>query len=409
MFQSALDKMLFLTHSTMLNSLLKTKIAGTPTPFYYYDLDFLQETLQSALKISTKYGYFLHYAFKANADDRVLFIIKEAGIGADCVSGNEVLKALKTGFLPEEIFYAGVGKTDKEIILGLEGKIAFFNCESLQEITVINEIAGKMGLKAKIALRINPNVESHTHSYITTGIQENKFGIQMWELEKVFSIASELKNINLDGLHFHIGSQITDLEVFANLSHKVNEINDWFINSGFKASILNLGGGLGVDYNNPDVFPIPDFENYFRMINSHLKPHPGQDIHFELGRSLVAQMGSLVTRVLYTKMGKSKNFVVTDAGMTELIRPALYSSFHKIENLSRSQPGVASENEDIRKYDVVGPVCETSDFFAKGIDLPLTERGDILAIRSAGAYAQSMSLDYNLRDKAEVIYSDDLA
>jgi len=386
-----------------------SKIAGIPTPFYYYDLDFLQETLQSALENSKKYGYFLHYALKANADDRVLHILKEAGIGADCVSGNEVSKALKTGFLPGDIFYAGVGKTDREIILGLERKIACFNCESLQEIRVINEIAGKMGLKAKIALRINPNVESHTHSYITTGIQENKFGIQIWELEEVLSVASELENVKLEGLHFHIGSQITDLDVFANLCNKVNEINEWFINTGFQARMLNLGGGLGVDYNNPDKFPIPDFENYFGTINSQLKPHSGQDIHFELGRSLVAQMGSLITRVLYTKMGKLKNFVVTDAGMTELIRPALYDSFHKIENLSSNESGASSVNEDIRKYDVVGPVCETTDFFAKGIDLPGTERGDILVIRSAGAYAQSMALDYNLRDKAKVIYSDDLA
>ncbi|MEA1899111.1 MAG: diaminopimelate decarboxylase [Bacteroidota bacterium] len=392
----------------MLNSKFETKFAGIPTPFYYYDLDLLQETLQSAIEYSKKHGYFLHYALKANADDRVLQIIKEAGIGADCVSGNEVSKALKTGFLAEDIFYAGVGKTDKEIILGLEGKIACFNCESLQEITVINEIAGKMGLKAKIALRINPNIESHTHSYITTGMQENKFGIQLWEMGEVLSVASELENISMEGLHFHIGSQITDLDVFANLCHKVNEINGWFINAGFQARMLNLGGGLGIDYSSPDKFPIPDFENYFGIINSLLKPHSGQDVHFELGRSLVAQMGSLITRVLYTKMGKSKNFVVTDAGMTELIRPALYNSFHKIENLSKNESEAAMLNGDIKKYDVVGPVCETSDFFAKGIDLPVTERGDILAIRSAGAYAQSMSLEYNLRDKAGVIYSDDL-
>ena len=392
----------------MSNSKFETKIAGTPTPFYYYDLDFLQETLHSAIKSSKKYGYFLHYALKANADERVLHFIQDAGIGADCVSGNEVSQAMRTGFLPGDIFYAGVGKTDREIILGLESKIACFNCESLQEITVINEIARKMGIKATIALRINPNIESNTHSYITTGIQENKFGIQMWELEEVLSVATELENIKLDGLHFHIGSQITDLNVFANLCHKVNEINDWFVNAGFHARLLNLGGGLGIDYHNPDKFPIPDFESYFGTINSQLNPHSGQDIHFELGRSLVAQMGSLITRVLYTKMGKLKNFVVTDAGMTELIRPALYNSFHKIENLSSNEFKIPSMNEDLRKYDVVGPVCETTDFFAKGIDLPKTERGDILAIRSAGAYAQSMALDYNLRDKAKVIYSDDL-
>ena len=385
------------------------KIAGIPTPFYYYDLDLLQKTLYSAIENSKKYGYFLHYALKANADDRVLQIIKEAGIGADCVSGNEVSKALKTGFSPDDIFYAGVGKTDREIVSGLEGKIASFNCESLQEITVINEIAGQMGLKAKIALRINPNVKSHTHSYITTGIQENKFGIQIWELEEVLSVASELENINMEGLHFHIGSQITDLDVFGNLCHKVNEINDWFADKGFRACMLNLGGGLGIDYNNPDKFPLSDFESYFGTINCQLKPHSGQDIHFELGRSLVGQMGSLITRVLYTKMGRSKNFVVTDAGMTELIRPALYDSFHRIENIGRNESRAASGNTGIRKYDVVGPVCETTDFFARGIDLPITERGDILAIRSAGAYAQSMALDYNLRDKAKVIYSDDLA
>ncbi len=380
-------------------------IKSIPTPFYYYDIDLLSASIDSALKAAGKYGYKIHYALKANADKRILSVIRAAGMGADCVSGNEVLRAVETGFAPTDIFYAGVGKTDNEIVDALESRIGCFNCESIQEIGVINEKAGQLGRKATIALRINPNIESHTHSYITTGMQENKFGIQMWELDDLLAATPAMKNIIIEGIHVHVGSQITDMEVFKNLSIRINELNKWFADRGVIMRMLDLGGGLGIDYHEPAKNPVPDFEGFFKIVNETLEPMEGQTVHFELGRSVVGQMGSLITKVLYTKKGKKKNFVVTDAAMTELIRPALYGAFHKIENISKKREGEQA-GIDMVNYDVVGPVCETSDFFAKEIDLPLSERGDILAIRSAGAYAESMSMNYNLRKKVKVVYSD---
>ena len=390
----------------MLEKIDINKLKDIPTPFYYYDLDLLRATVDNLKTEAQKYGYNVHYALKANTDDRVLQIISNAGFGADCVSGNEVKKALELDFPAKDVFYAGVGKTDDEILTGLRGNIGCFNCESLQEITVINQLAAEMGTIAKIALRINPHVNSNSHSYITTGIEENKFGIQLWELDEVLSVVSTLENVELIGLHFHIGSQITDLSVFKKLCFKVNEINEWVGDKGFKLSILNLGGGFGIDYDAPATNPVPDFENYFQTIHQTLKVKPWQEVHFELGRSVVAQMGTLIAKVLFIKNGRTKNFAVVDAGMTELIRPALYNSVHKIENISQNGAGDGSGN--YTKYDIVGPVCETTDFLGQGISLPTTYRGDLLAVLSVGAYGQSMASNYNLRERAGVVYSDDL-
>ncbi len=383
------------------------RFTGIATPFYYYDLDLLRDTLDTLNREAGKYNYKVHYALKANADSQVLQIIRDAGLGADCVSGNEVQKSLNIGFPAKDIYYAGVGKTDDEIRTGLAGNIGCFNCESVQEITVMNQIASDMNMVAKIALRINPDINSNTHSYITTGIQENKFGIQLWELDEVLSVIRQLKNINLIGLHFHIGSQIIRLEIFRKLCLKVNEINDWFIERKYFLPVLNLGGGLGIDYHDPDSNPVPDFRNYFKTVYDTLLPQPWQEIHFELGRSVVGQMGSLISKVLYIKNGKTKNFAIMDSGMTELIRPALYHSFHKIVNLYKSN--LNGTFLPYLKYDVVGPVCETTDFLGKEVELPRTERGDLFAICSVGAYGQSMASNYNLRERAGVTYSDDLS
>ncbi|TXB67073.1 diaminopimelate decarboxylase [Vicingus serpentipes] len=374
-----------------------TKFSNTPTPFYHYDLNVLEQTLKALKSEANKYDYHVHYALKANSNNIILNAIKQFGLGADCVSGNEILKAVECGYNNTSIAFAGLGKSDQEINIGLDHNIFCFNCESLPEIEVINELAANKNKVANIALRINPNVNAKTHHYITTGLEENKFGINMWELENVIEALKSFNNIKLIGLHFHIGSQITDLSVFKGLCIRVNEIQDWFISRNIIVEHINVGGGLGVDYENPDENLIPDFKNYFGLFNQFLTLQPSQQLHFELGRAIVAQCGNLISKVLYIKNGVNTNFSIIDAGMTELLRPALYQATHKIENLSSSAP--------TQKYDVVGPVCESSDCFGKAIDLPETKRGDVIAIRTAGAYGEVMANRYNLRELNEVVFS----
>jgi diaminopimelate decarboxylase len=372
---------------------------NTPTPFYLYDLNLLDRTIQACQNEALRYGYHVHYALKANANKPILESMLKYNLGADCVSGNEVKAAFEAGFGPEQIAFAGVGKSDQEIRTALEIDIFCFNCESLPEIEVINEIAENMNKKARIALRINPNVNAKTHHYITTGLEENKFGINMWEMDEILERLPEFQHIELIGLHFHIGSQITDLSVFRGLCLRVNEIQEFFVRKHINIPHLNMGGGLGIDYENPDANPIVDFETFFKIFHEHLKPLPRQEIHFELGRCLVAQSGSLISKVLYVKKGIKTNFAILDAGMTELIRPALYQAFHSIQNLT-------SQATELEKYDVVGPICESSDCFGKAIRLPITSRGDFMAIRSTGAYGEVMASRYNLRDEVRAVYVD---
>ncbi|MCF6242705.1 MAG: diaminopimelate decarboxylase, partial [Bacteroidales bacterium] len=312
------------------------KFKELETPFFYYNIDQLKNTLEKIKKASDKFGFVVHYAMKANANDKLLKIIKDYGFGADCVSGNEVTKAVEIGFPAHRIAFAGVGKTDKEINTSLDAGIFAFNCESLQEIEVINELAAKKGKIADIAVRINPNVNAHTHHYITTGLDENKFGINTWQLDSLFDLLKKTENIRLIGIHFHIGSQITDLNVFKNLCLRVNEIQEIFINNQILVEHINVGGGLGVDYEHPDNENFIDFEAFFGLFHRFLDLKHGQELHFELGRSMVANAGSLISRVLYVKKAVKTNFAILDAGMTELIRPALYQAYHKIENLSAS-------------------------------------------------------------------------
>jgi diaminopimelate decarboxylase len=374
------------------------KFQKVRTPFYYYDMDLLEQTLSTVKKESDKYGFVVHYAIKANANPRLLESIRKFGFGVDCVSGNEVQRALDTNFKPSGIVFAGVGKSDWEIELGIDNNIACFNVESVPELEVINAIASAKGKTVSVALRINPNVDAHTHHYITTGLEENKFGIYQWDLERVVNAIKGMKNIHLEGLHFHIGSQITDLSTFKDLSIRINEIQEWFISQHILPKVINVGGGLGIDYYKPDENPIPDFAEYFKMFKTFLKVHAGQEVHFELGRSLVAQSGSLITKVLYIKEGVQTKFAIVDAGMTDLIRPALYQAYHKIENLTSLAPE--------EKYDVVGPICESSDCFGKALLLPKSGRGDYFALRSAGAYGEIMASQYNLRELPKGYYSD---
>ncbi len=369
------------------------------TPFYYYDLTLLKKTLQVLLTESNKYNYHVHYAFKANTNSHIIKTICDAGLGADCVSGNEVKCAIENGFDATNVVFAGVGKSDEEINYALDKNIFCFNCESLQELDVINELAIKKNKTASIALRINPNVDAHTHKYITTGLEENKFGINPYEFETVIEKLKHLSNLKLIGLHFHIGSQITDLTPFKKLCQRVNEINVYFLNKGFDLPIINVGGGVGINYHEPDKEAIINFESYFKVFHSFLELRPSQHVHYEIGRAVVAQCGSLISKVLYIKNGINTNFAILDAGMTELIRPALYQAYHKIENIS-------STSTHIIKYDVVGPICESSDCFGKAVELPETKRGDIIAIRSAGAYGEVMASKYNLRDNVRVVTLD---
>lgn len=369
------------------------------TPFYFYDFELLKETLRRVLAESSKYGYQVHYAMKANFDENVVSTISKHGLGADCVSGNEVLFANRQGIPGHKIAFAGVGKTDKEIKAALEIGIFSFNCESIPEIEIINQLAGEMGKIAPIAIRINPNVDAKTHEYITTGLNDNKFGINHWDFNEVGRILRSLSNIKLTGIHFHIGSQITDMGVFEELSLKVNKIQEWFHENGFALEHINLGGGLGIDYENPQENPIPDFASYFKAVHDNIILKPGQQLHFELGRSLVAQCGHLITRVVFLKKGIEKQFLIVDAGMNDLLRPALYQATHQVSSLT-------SNAEEVT-YDVVGPICESSDVFRKDVSLPEMRRGDLIAIHSAGAYGQAMASTYNMRNLIRSYNSND--
>lgn len=367
------------------------KFQGIKTPFYYYNTRLLQDTLD-AVKAQTgkRPGYHVHYAVKACAHPDVLRMIQEAGLGADCVSGGEIQASLDAGFPADRIVYAGVGKSDWEIELGLQAGIRYFNVESVAELEVINEIAARMNRTANISFRINPDVGAHTHANITTGLAENKFGIAMDLMETVIRKAQEMSHTTFVGLHFHIGSQILEMDDFAALAHRINELQDRLEAQGIgPVAHINVGGGLGIDYEQPDEHPVPDFEAYFKAYEKYLKLRPGQELHFELGRAIVGQCGSLITRCLYVKQTEHKQFVIVNAGMTDLIRPALYGALHRIENLS--------SREAEQPYDVVGPICESSDVFACQYSLPATRRGHLLAIRSAGAYGQIMASQYNCR------------
>lgn len=370
------------------------------TPFYYYDLDLLRDTLDTInSSIERDPSFCVHYAVKANANPVILKTIAKAGLGADCVSGGEILAALKAGFPADKIVYAGVGKTDKEINIGLDNDIFCFNVESIPELEVINELAALKGKTASVAIRVNPNVGAHTHANITTGLAENKFGIAHSDLDRVIDLAKRLENIRFIGLHFHIGSQILDMNDFTALCNRINSLLEHLDARGIDIPNINVGGGLGIDYKHPNHHPIPDFKGYFDTYRNHLRLQPGQSLHFELGRSVVGQCGSLISRVIYVKEGTKKKFVILDAGMTDLIRPALYQAYHRIENIS-------SDSGEVERYDVVGPVCESSDVFGKEVDLPLTKRGDFIALRSAGAYGEIMASQYNCRQLPKAYYND---
>lgn len=375
------------------------KWGNLTTPFYFYDTTLLKNTLEAIKKETDKYNFCQHYAIKANANPRILKLIASYGFGADCVSGGEVRAAIEAGFPADKVVFAGVGKADWEINLALDADIFCFNVESLAELYIINELAIAKGKTARVEFRVNPNVDAHTHAKITTGLSENKFGINMSQISSVIKEANTLSNIEVVGLHFHIGSQITDMSAFKDLCIKANELQDSLEKEGIIFPNMNFGGGLGIDYHHPNHINIPDFENYFAVFNKLVNRKEGQNIHFELGRAVVGQCGNLISRVLYVKEGEVKRFAILDAGFTELIRPAMYDAYHRIENLS--------SNLAEKEYDVVGPICESSDVFGKNVMLNEVKRGDIIALRSAGAYGEVMSSQYNLRNLPNSYFSED--
>lgn len=397
------------------------KFEELQTPFWYYDLDLLRRTADEVAKYSRKYGIGVNYALKANIEPRILQIISSKGFGADCVSGNEVIYAVEHGFRPETVVFAGVGKTDREISRAIDLGIGCFNVESLMELEVIDSIASAKGVRVNVAVRINPDIDAHTHKYVTTGLEENKFGISRHEFDSVIELLKRCKSVDFRGLHFHVGSQILDVrEVYSEECRRASEIVDYFESRGLVVKNIDLGGGLGVNYKDPDSEPIPDFGTWFSTINDNLKRRPDQRVIIEPGRSIVAQCGSLISRVVFVKHGEHKSFLILDAGMNDLIRPALYGAYHHIENLTveelnsssshKTRAGAAPTEspEPYTSYDVTGPVCESDDVWGTDRRLPESHRGDLLAISSAGAYGSVMSSRYNLRDIAPAVFSDDL-
>lgn len=368
---------------------------GRQTPFYYYDLRLLDDTLKLVRDTSGCGQFKVHYAVKACVDRPVIERIAAAGFGADVVSGGELKTALAAGFPAEKIVLAGVGKSDSEIEAGLKAGIGCFNAESVEELEVIADIAGRLSTKARIALRVNPEIDAHTHHYITTGVAENKFGIAMSMLDAAVAYCQNSEWLELTGLHFHIGSQITDLTPYETLCDRINELTAWYRSQGVTFKTINVGGGLGIDYDDPDGHPFAPFADYFKIFRDKLNISEDQEVHFELGRAIVAQCGSLISKVLYVKTGVAKKFVIVDAGMSDLIRPALYQAHHEVQNLT-------SEDAEKERYDVVGPICESSDVFASNIELPKTRRGDLIAFRSAGAYGRVMASQYNCRTLPDV-------
>lgn len=383
----------------MFNPLVLKYFEKLETPFYFYDTGLLQKTLFAIKEAASLYQYSIHYAIKANSNERILRIISSYGLGADCVSGNEIERALSCGFTPNKIVFAGVGKTDQEIKYSIDENISCINCESIEELQVINSIAQDCKKKVRVALRINPNIDANTHHHVTTGLSTNKFGISQYELMLIIKNINNFKNLQINGLHFHIGSQITDLNVFKELIKAANTLQNFLREQDIQIHYINLGGGLGIDYENPEN-QIPDFQAYFSEFNKSLQLSNGQTVHFEPGRSIVGQCGSLISRVLFVKNNGDQKTIILDSGFTELLRPALYQSNHKIVNLSSLEP--------LELYDIAGPICETSDYFGRSILLPSTQRGDLIAILSVGAYGEVMASQYNLRTIASKYFSEDI-
>ena len=387
---------------------LLEKLKKYPTPYYYYNTTLLNQTIDEIIRLSKEHDLKIHFSLKSNFNEKVVNLFaSHPEIGADCVSGGEVEFALQK-FPKDKIVFAGIGKTDEEIENAVNNSIFCINVESFEELENLNDICNRLKKPVNFGVRINPNIEAHTHEKIITGNNETKFGIYIDECEKEFYDKIEeifkktnpnYQYLNFIGLHFHIGSQILNFTDYVRLCKKIDKYVDGLNKRNISITYLNLGGGLGIDYDEPTVNPMADFEGYFNTYLTNLTclqkvgPNYNQNkkitLHFELGRSMIAQSGLLISKVIYVKKGIKKSFAILDAGMNDLIRPAMYGALHQIERVEPSN--------ELAEYDVVGPICESSDVFAKNYTMDKLDKNDYVIIRSAGAYGESMASRYNFR------------
>lgn len=359
------------------------------TPLYVYSRAGIEAAFRAYEAAFDRVPHRICYAVKANGNGAILRLLAGLGAGADIVSGGELLAARRAGFPPERIVFAGVGKTDAEIALGLDHGIGEWNAESEDEITRLGMAASARGTVARVSLRVNPDIDPRSHSYISTGLREAKFGVDLSRAPEILRRARERAGVEVVGLQCHIGSQITDLEPLAAAARALADLSRQLLDEGFALRTVDIGGGLGVSYDGKGV---PDPSALASAVLPAVEKLP-LTLVLEPGRSLVASAGVLLTRVLYVKGGHEKTFVVVDAGMNDLLRPALYDAFHRVEPVRPR--GRAAE-----LVDVVGPVCESSDFLARRRELERPEPGDFLAVRDAGAYGFAMSSTYNMRPRA---------
>jgi diaminopimelate decarboxylase len=356
------------------------------TAVYVYSKNAIIANLQAYQKALKPRGGVICFACKTNSTGQILKLLAKQGAGADTVSGGEIYRCLKAGFNPSKIVYAGVGKTAEEIEYALKSKILMFNVESYEELEAVNKIAGKLKVKAKIAFRVNPNVDPDTHSYIVTGKKGTKFGIPYEEAFEAYLIASKMKNILPAGVHTHIGSQILDIAPFILAAKKIKKLTDNLEKAGIRLEYINCGGGLGIKYRDEDkVPPVKELMSaVFGIFDKDKK------FIFEPGRSIIADAGHLLAKVVYRKISGDKSFLITDAGMNDLIRPTLYEAYHGIVPVKKTKGKKVNT-------DVVGPICESGDFMGKGRMLPVLGQGELLLIKCAGAYGSVMSSAYNSR------------
>lgn len=375
------------------------------TPLYLYSKSMIIDNFKAMDAAFASVPHTICYAMKANSNFQILKLMASLGSGGDVVSGGELFLAQKAGIPADKIVYAGVGKTDAEIKYAIESGILAFNVESAQELEVIDQVAQQMSKKALVAIRINPDIDVHGHPYISTGKSINKFGIDIDVALDVFLAAHRMKGIEIVGVHCHIGSQILNLEYYIAAAKKLFDFVKKLADHGIAIQHVDIGGGLGVHY--PDIIPeaaekkgeaVPSAAQLAQKVIDVLKPL-NCEILFEPGRSIIGETAALITQVLYVKKSRDKNFIIVDAGMNDLIRPSLYDAYHQVVPLQKHE-GV------LEKSDVVGPICETGDFLAKDRNLPAVQRGDYLAVMTAGAYGYSLSSNYNSRPRSIEVWVD---
>ncbi len=366
------------------------------TPCYVYSRATIERHWKAFDNAAVNHPHLVCYAVKANSNIGVLSVLAKLGSGFDIVSGGELARVIKAGGDPSKVVFSGVGKTEAEIEYALEAGIFCFNVESPSELDRINKVAAEVGKKAPISLRVNPDVDANTHPYISTGLKANKFGIEREQAKEVYKYACSLPYLDVRGIDCHIGSQLTELQPFVDALDKVLALIDELSAEGIELHHLDIGGGLGVTYTDEQP-PHPD--EYAAVIVEKLKNRPQLQLIFEPGRAIMANAGILVTKVEFLKQGEEKNFAIVDAAMNDLIRPSLYSAYQQIIPLENKQ------ESETATYDVVGPICETGDFLGKDRELAIAP-GDLLAVRSAGAYGFTMSSNYNSRCRAAEILVD---